>query len=121
MAIDDQCIVVKYLAVTESNFTKRFQSGEYLTQYISVLYLGVQNIFDTLKMGVKVRVLGISSFTKETEQSFIEQSAIPGAEKYLNLYDLLSNMADYYCDQSTGLAKDADIIMLSVRQVLYYQ
>ncbi|XP_023234518.1 venom metalloproteinase antarease-like TpachMP_A [Centruroides sculpturatus] len=62
--------------------------------------------------------MSVTTRKKETEPSFIEQSAIRGAEEYLNPFNLLNNMLNYYCTHYTGLAKDADIIMLSVSRRL---
>ncbi|XP_067141585.1 venom metalloproteinase antarease-like TtrivMP_A [Centruroides vittatus] len=114
MARDDQCIVVECLVVTESAFTKRFETVKALTEYITVMYTGVQNLIDTLELGIQVRLLGIEAFTKETEPAYIVKSAIPKHENKLNPDDLLDHMGEYYCSNATGLAKDADMIMLIV-------
>ncbi|XP_067141581.1 venom metalloproteinase antarease TserMP_A-like [Centruroides vittatus] len=116
MARDDQCIVVEYLILAESNFTKYFKKEESLVKYISRLFIEVQNIIDTLELGIKLSVLGITSYTKETDPSYIQGSAISGYERYLHASELLHNMGKYYCKHSTGLAVDADIIMLIVNR-----
>ncbi|XP_023234508.1 venom metalloproteinase antarease-like TtrivMP_A [Centruroides sculpturatus] len=118
MSRDDKCIVVEYLVVTESTFTKRFNTKKALTEYITLMYTGVQNLFDTFEMGIQVRLLGITSFTKKSEPPYIEQGAIPGHEEHLNPDVLLDHMGKYYCKHATGLAKDADIIMLIVARKL---
>ncbi|XP_023234499.1 venom metalloproteinase antarease-like TtrivMP_A [Centruroides sculpturatus] len=118
MARDDQCIVVECLVVTESAFTKRFETTKALTEYVTVMYTGVQNLIDTLQLGIKVRLLGIDPFKKDTEPPYIEESVIPGHPEYFNPYDLLDGMGKYYCNHATGLAKDADIIMLFITRKL---
>ncbi|XP_023214049.1 venom metalloproteinase antarease-like TtrivMP_A, partial [Centruroides sculpturatus] len=118
MARDDQCIVVECLVVTESAFTKRFETTKALTEYVTVMYTGVQNLIDTLEMGIQVRLLGIEPFTEETEPPYIEESAIPGHPQNLDPYDLVNHMGKYYCSHATGLAKDADMIMLLVTRKL---
>ncbi|XP_023234507.1 venom metalloproteinase antarease-like TtrivMP_A [Centruroides sculpturatus] len=118
MARDDQCIVVECLVVTESAFTKRFETTKALTEYVTVMYTGVQNLIDTLQLGIKFRLLGIDPFTKETEPPYIEESANPVNPKYLNPLDLIDRMGKYYCNHATGLAKDADMIMLLVTRNL---
>ncbi|XP_023234502.1 venom metalloproteinase antarease-like TtrivMP_A [Centruroides sculpturatus] len=114
MARDDQCIVVECLVVTENAFTKRFETTKALTEYVTVMYTGVQNLIDQLQLGIKVRLLGIDPFTKETEPPYIEESKILFFPEYLNPEDLIEHIGKYYCNHSTGLAKDADIIMLLV-------
>ncbi|XP_067141582.1 venom metalloproteinase antarease TserMP_A-like [Centruroides vittatus] len=113
-----KCIVIEYLCVTESNFTKRFKTDKALTEYVTLLYTGVQNLLEKLNLGITVRLLGIQAFKIGTEPSFIEDSAIPGHERYLNPDELVVNMGKYYCKHDTGLAKDADIIMLIVGRKL---
>nr|AIJ02113.2 metalloserrulase 5 [Tityus serrulatus] len=118
LATDDQCIVIEILSVTDKLVTKRFATDEALTQHMTLTYVKVQNIFDTLELGIKVRLIGIEAYTNETEPSFIEDSAIPGHEKYLHFVKLLRNLGNYYCKQNEGLAKDADIIMLTTDRPL---
>uniref|UniRef100_A0A2I9LP68 Metalloproteinase n=1 Tax=Centruroides hentzi TaxID=88313 RepID=A0A2I9LP68_9SCOR len=115
---DDKCIVVECLVVTERAFTKRFKTVKALTEYVTVMYTGVQNLIDTLELGIQVRLLGIEAFTKETEPPYVDESAIPGHEQNLNPFNLVANMAKYYCNYATGLAKDADMIMLLVTRKL---
>ncbi|XP_023234516.1 venom metalloproteinase antarease TserMP_A-like [Centruroides sculpturatus] len=95
-------------------YSKRFETTKALTEYVTVMYTGVQNLIDTLEMGIKIRLLGIDPFTKETEPPYIEESAIPGHAQNLNPVDLIKSMEKYYCNHATGLAKDADIIILLV-------
>ncbi|XP_023240580.1 venom metalloproteinase antarease-like TtrivMP_A [Centruroides sculpturatus] len=116
MARDDQCIVVEYLILAESNFTKYFKTNKGLVNYISRLFIEVQNMIDTLELGIKLSVLGITKFTKTTDPSYIQDSVISGYERYLHASALLSNMAHYYCHHATGLAVNADIIMLFVHR-----
>nr|WLF82773.1 putative metalloprotease [Tityus melici] len=118
LATDDQCIVIEILSVTDKLVTKRFATDEALTEQISVMYVGVQNIFDTLELGIKVRLIGIEAYTNETEPSFIEDSAIPGHEKYLHYSKLTRKLGNYYCKKNDGLAKDADVIMLTTERPL---
>nr|WLF82774.1 putative metalloprotease [Tityus melici] len=118
LATDDQCIVIEILCVTDKLVTKRFATDEALTENMTLTYVKVQNIFDTLELGIKIRLIGIEAYTNETEPSFIEDSAIPGHEKYLHFVKLLRNLGNYYCKQNEGLAKDADIIMLSTDRPL---
>ncbi|XP_067141521.1 venom metalloproteinase antarease TserMP_A-like [Centruroides vittatus] len=96
MARDDQCIVVEYLVLTESNVTKKFKTEKSLTEYISVTYTAVQNMFDTLELGIKARVLGITSFTEETEPVFVKKSEIPGYEQHLDPREVVYNMRKFY-------------------------
>nr|AIJ02114.2 metalloserrulase 6 [Tityus serrulatus] len=118
MARDDQCIVIEFLSVTDQLVTKRFETVEALTEHMTLTYLGVQNILDMLELGIKVRLIGIEAYTNETEPSFIEDSAIPGHEKYLHYVKLIRNLENYYCKRNEGLAKDADIIMLTTDRPL---
>nr|WDU65922.1 putative metalloprotease Tcis_Metallo_8 [Tityus cisandinus] len=115
---DGKCIVIEFLSVLESNFTKRFSNDDALTKHMSVTYMGVQNQLEKLELGIQVRLLGIHAFTNETEPSFIEDSAIPGYEKYLDMNKILRNLGKYYCKQTDGLGKDADIIMLTTDRPL---
>uniref|UniRef100_A0A2I9LP73 Metalloproteinase n=1 Tax=Centruroides hentzi TaxID=88313 RepID=A0A2I9LP73_9SCOR len=118
MSRADKCIVVEYLVVTESYFTKRFKTAKALTEYVIVMYIGAQNLFDTLELGIKVRLLGIAPFTTKTEPPYIKAGEIPGHEIYFNTDELVKQMGKYYCKNATGLAKDADIIMLIVKRRL---
>ncbi|XP_023234500.1 venom metalloproteinase antarease-like TtrivMP_A isoform X1 [Centruroides sculpturatus] len=113
-----KCIVIEYLCVTESNFTKRFNTDKALTEYVTILFTGVQNLLEKLNLGIKVRLLGIQAFKIGTEPSFIKDSAIPGHEKHLDPVDLVVNMGKYYCKNDSGLAKEADIIMLILSRKL---
>jgi len=106
------CIIIDYLCVTETTFTERFKTNKELLEYITVMFTGVQNLLDTLNLGIKAQVIGITPFKKQNEPSFIEDSAIPGHQQVLDPVDLVKNMAKYYCNNAKGLAKDADIIML---------
>nr|AIJ02115.2 metalloserrulase 7 [Tityus serrulatus] len=115
---DGKCIVIEILSVTDRDFTKRFSTYDDLTKYVSRTYLGVENIIERLELGIKVRLLGIQAFTNETEPPFIEDSVIPNHQFYLNYTKLISSMEDYYCEHAYGLAKDADIIMLTTVRLL---
>uniref|UniRef100_A0A2I9LP89 Metalloproteinase n=1 Tax=Centruroides hentzi TaxID=88313 RepID=A0A2I9LP89_9SCOR len=113
-----KCIVIEYLCVTESNFTKSFDTDKALTEYVTLLYTGVQNLLEKLNLGITVRLLGIQAFKIGTEPSFIKNSEIPGHEKHLDPTELVINMGKYYCKQNTTLAMQADIIMLLVTRKL---
>nr|WDU65923.1 putative metalloprotease Tcis_Metallo_9 [Tityus cisandinus] len=113
MARDGECIVVEYLLVTESNFTQRFENTEAMSKYVTVMFTGVQNLIDTLEMGIKVRLIGGTSFTKETEPSFIEESSIPGHNEILDPDNLMTNMQNYFCNFiNDEVVQKADLIML---------
>nr|WLF82764.1 putative metalloprotease [Tityus melici] len=112
MARDDDCIVVEYYIVTDSAFTKRFKSNSALTNYVTVMFTGVQNLMDTLELGIGVRLLGVTTFTEKTEPSFIKDNLIPGPPAAFNPDVLISAMSKYYCNHQTGLAKDTDLIFL---------
>ncbi|XP_023234519.1 venom metalloproteinase antarease-like TtrivMP_A [Centruroides sculpturatus] len=118
MARDDQCIVLKYLILSESNFTRYLKREEYLEKFVARMFIEVQNIIDTLELGIKLSVIGVILYKRNTDPSYIHESAIPGYERHLNAYDLLDKMSYYYCYHATGLAVDADIIMLIVNRKL---
>nr|AIJ02116.2 metalloserrulase 8 [Tityus serrulatus] len=115
---EGKCIVIEILSVTDSNFTKRFSNYEELSEYITLTYAGVQTIMDTLELGIKLRLIGIHAFTNETEPPFIESNAIPGHERYVEYRRVLNSMKRYYCEHDYGLAKDADIIILTNDRLL---
>uniref|UniRef100_A0A1E1WVW9 Putative metalloproteinase n=1 Tax=Tityus obscurus TaxID=1221240 RepID=A0A1E1WVW9_TITOB len=116
MARPDKCIVVEFLCLTESKFTERFKTNKELTDYVTTMYTGVQNMYDTMNLGIVIRLSGIQAFTKKDEPSYIKDSEVLKG-KYLD-DKILANMRSYYCKNSVGLAKDADIIMLFVRRLL---
>ncbi|XP_067141496.1 venom metalloproteinase antarease TserMP_A-like [Centruroides vittatus] len=115
----DQCIVIEYLLVTESGFTRRFSNIEDMKVHLSLMFVGAQNLIDTLHLGIKLRLIALSPFTKRNEPSFIEMSAIPGAEHLLDSEKLLDKMSNYYCKlRKDPIVKQADIIMLITRRKL---
>nr|WDU65921.1 putative metalloprotease Tcis_Metallo_7 [Tityus cisandinus] len=116
MARADQCIVVEFLCLTESKFTERFKTNKELTDYVTTMYTGAQNLYDTMNLGIVLRLSGIQAFTKENEPSFIRDNEVL-ERNYLD-DNVLADMNNYYCKNSTGLAKDADVIMLFVRRNL---
>ncbi|XP_067126154.1 venom metalloproteinase antarease TserMP_A-like [Centruroides vittatus] len=116
IAIDDQCIEVEYLILAESRFAGFYRKEASLVKYIARQFIEVQNMIDTLELGIKLSVLGVKKFTSETDPSYIKESAIPGYEQHLGDSEIVSNMRSYYCLHSTGLEIDADIIMLIVNR-----
>nr|AIJ02117.2 metalloserrulase 9 [Tityus serrulatus] len=118
MSRNGECIVLEILSVIERTLTERFVPEEALTKHMTHTYMGVQNKIDTLELGIKVRLVGIEAFTKETEPSFFEETVIPGHDNYFSYLDIYSKSKDYYCKHDEGLAKDADIIMLSTERSL---
>uniref|UniRef100_A0A1E1WVW8 Putative metalloproteinase n=1 Tax=Tityus obscurus TaxID=1221240 RepID=A0A1E1WVW8_TITOB len=119
MARPDKCIVVEFLCLTERRFTERFKTNKELTDYVTTMYTGAQNLYDTMNLGIVLRLSGIQAFTKENEPPFIKNSEAWNG-KYLDI-KILGNMKKYYCSNLTGLAKDADIIMLLVSRLLISQ
>nr|AMO02557.1 metalloserrulase 15 [Tityus serrulatus] len=118
MARVDQSVVIEYFCVAESNFTEHFKKDEHIIEYLTRMYIGVQDLLETLDLGIKVRLLGVQAFKKGNDPFYIEESAIPGYENYLDHKKLIIKMADYFCKHATGLAKDADIIMLTTERKL---
>ncbi|XP_023212237.1 venom metalloproteinase antarease-like TtrivMP_A [Centruroides sculpturatus] len=115
----NQCIVIEYLLVTESNFTSRFSNIEDMKVHLSLMFVGAQNLIDTLHFGIKLRLIALMPFTKRNEPSFIEKSAIPGAKHLLDSGKLLDTMSNYYCKlENDPIVKQADIIMLIIRRKL---
>nr|WDU65924.1 putative metalloprotease Tcis_Metallo_10 [Tityus cisandinus] len=112
MGRDGECIIVEYYVITERVFTNRFESDKALTEYVTVMFTGVQNLIDTLELDIEIRLLGVTAFDEETEPWYVEESVISGYANVLNPYKLIKFMESYYCRHQTGLAKDADIIML---------
>uniref|UniRef100_A0A1E1WVW3 Putative metalloproteinase n=1 Tax=Tityus obscurus TaxID=1221240 RepID=A0A1E1WVW3_TITOB len=112
MAREGECIVVEYLILTESTFTQRFGSDEDLNKYIALMFTGVQNLMDTLEMGLKVVMIGHVSYTSETEPSFITENSFPSQKEVLNPEKVIDSMTEYFCNNKTELSERADIIML---------
>nr|WLF82767.1 putative metalloprotease [Tityus melici] len=113
---EDKCIVVEFLCVTESKFTERFKTNKALTEYVTQMFTGVQNMYDTMNLEIKIRLIGIQAFTKENEPTFIKESDVQNG-KYLHS-DIIYKANNYYCKNATGLAQKADIIMLIVSRLL---
>uniref|UniRef100_A0A1E1WVX5 Putative metalloproteinase n=1 Tax=Tityus obscurus TaxID=1221240 RepID=A0A1E1WVX5_TITOB len=110
MGRQDKCLVLEILSVTEYKLTRRFKTDEALTEYITTLFTGAENLLKGLDSRIKIRLIGIDARKKGQDPSYIKQSEYN--DTYLNLVTLIDNMANFYCKKSNELEKSADIIML---------
>nr|WLF82770.1 putative metalloprotease [Tityus melici] len=116
MSREDKCIVVESLCVTESRFTRRFKTDQALTEYVTLMFTGAQNMYDTMNLGIKLRLIGVQAFATDNQPSFIKNNEVKNG-KYLK-FSILDDMNSYYCKNATSLAKDADIIILIITRTM---
>uniref|UniRef100_A0A1E1WW17 Putative metalloproteinase n=1 Tax=Tityus obscurus TaxID=1221240 RepID=A0A1E1WW17_TITOB len=110
----DKCLVIEILCVTESKFTERFKTDEALTEYITTLFTGAENLLKGLDSRIKVRLIGIDARKKGQNPAYIKQSEYN--DTYIDLVTILGNMKKYYCEKMNELEKSADLIMLILTQ-----
>nr|A0A1E1WVX2.1 RecName: Full=Metalloproteinase; Flags: Precursor [Tityus obscurus] len=104
---NDKCIVIEVLLVTDRKFTERCETNEALTEYVTLLSSVTEALFRQLDSGWQLRLLGIMTFTNETEPPLFEESKHPnGAYKPV----FVNKINDYFRENPTSLSKNADII-----------
>ncbi|XP_023212236.1 venom metalloproteinase antarease-like TtrivMP_A [Centruroides sculpturatus] len=112
------CIVVEIVIVSEKTFTHSFggkydETAEYYhLRYLYVTITQVQNLMDTMKLTLKVLLIGVITYDNTNEASFIQKSAIKICPNYLDSGDLIENMAEYYKNAKIPLIDEADGVML---------
>uniref|UniRef100_A0A1E1WW34 Putative metalloproteinase n=1 Tax=Tityus obscurus TaxID=1221240 RepID=A0A1E1WW34_TITOB len=110
MGRQDKCLVLEILSVTEYKLTRRFKADEALTEYITTLFTGAENLLKGLDSRIKIRLIGIDARKKGQDPSYIKQSEYN--DTYIYLVTILGNMKKYYCEKMNELEKSADLIML---------
>uniref|UniRef100_A0A1E1WVS5 Putative metalloproteinase n=1 Tax=Tityus obscurus TaxID=1221240 RepID=A0A1E1WVS5_TITOB len=107
----NKSLVIEVLCVTEGDFTERYETNEYLTKFVTIMYSEAETMLRQLDSGLKLRLSGIVAFTKETEPPFFKDRL----HEY-GMYDssITYEFMNYYCKNSTSASKNADIIMLLI-------
>ncbi|XP_067141580.1 venom metalloproteinase BumaMPs1-like [Centruroides vittatus] len=112
------CILIETVIVLEKTFTHSFgtvydETAEYYcNRYLAVTITQVQNLMDTMKLTLKVVLIGIVVYDNTYEAPFIQQSAIKICPNYLDSGKLIDNMASFYETAGIPLIDRADAVML---------
>ncbi|XP_023234510.1 venom metalloproteinase antarease-like TserMP_B, partial [Centruroides sculpturatus] len=114
----DQCVVIEYLFVTDSTVTNRYENVEILETYLASMFVEVQNIMDTLNLNMKVRLIGVKTYTDESEPYFVKASLFPGIDIFEKNV-IINKFKNYYCKrQYDSFVNRADIILFITRRVI---
>nr|P85842.1 RecName: Full=Venom metalloproteinase; Short=VMP [Tityus serrulatus] len=73
------CIIIDYLCVTETCFCERFKTNKELLEYITVMFTGVQNLLDTLNLGIVGVAQDYSDYNERVDTVAHETAHLIGA------------------------------------------
>nr|AIJ02112.2 metalloserrulase 4 [Tityus serrulatus] len=113
---EDQCVSIKYLFLTDSNFRSGFPNPKDMETYFATMFILVQEDMDTLKLNIKVSLIGIEPVKNET--NFVKESLIPGEEVF-DFGHVVGNLNVLNCKyKDNELYKKADSIMFITKRLL---
>ncbi|XP_023228627.1 venom metalloproteinase antarease-like TtrivMP_A [Centruroides sculpturatus] len=107
------CIQVELVLILESNYT-HFHNNDnnVLISECIIIATEMQNLIESVKLNIQIKLIKIIKFTVDYEASFIEASALEQDRNCLDSSGIIANMKTFYQDKHDQTVNIADLALL---------